>query len=178
MKSKVKLICLLAIILIITSIMYTGLHELGHCLIAVLCGATITDVDLFNRSMSYMGGHFNNITSALLHIAGATFPVIICLVLLYAKRKASFIYNLFVVVFCLNTIISVGALQAWVIVPLLSVYSTASASDDVIKFINVLDIHPMFVSAIAIVFVIGFIVVILKGKYRVLSRQLSEQIKV
>lgn len=178
MKSKIKLICLIVITLISTSIMYIGTHELGHCLIAVLSGATITDISIINGSMSYIGGHFNNITLALLHIAGVTFPVIVCLFLLYAKREASFIYNLFVVVFCFNSIMSVGALQAWVIVPLLSIYSTASASDDVINFINVLGIHPMLISVIAIVFIIEFIVIILKRKYKILSRQLSEQIKV
>jgi len=178
MKNKMKLICFLIISFTITTIIYRAFHELGHCLIAVLCGATVTNIDIFNGSMSYVGGSFNNIRLALLHISGVILPVIMCLIFLYAKEKVGFVYNMFVVMLYFNTIISVGALQAWVVVPLLGMYGTASADDDVIKFINVLDVHPMHVSISAIVFITVFIVVVLKRKHKPLSTQLSKWMQV
>lgn len=47
MKHKLKLLGLVILLGIFTLILYIILHELGHCIVAVACGAKITEFSLF-----------------------------------------------------------------------------------------------------------------------------------
>ena len=55
MIKKIKIIIVITLMLIATNMIYILLHELGHCLVAFLCGASITDFSIINRSMSFTG---------------------------------------------------------------------------------------------------------------------------
>lgn len=161
MIKKIKIIIVITLMLIATNMIYVLLHELGHCLVAFLCGASITDFSIINRSMSFTGGEFNDITFALLQISGIIFPTIIGFCLLYIK-SGNLIYHLFAASICFHTVVNKGALQAWIVVPLLSMYGTASADDDVMKFIEVTGINPLLVTVITTILTVGFIGILLK----------------
>lgn len=68
LKAK-KIISLFASI-ICTIPIYLILHEGGHALIAILCGARITEFSILGAYMLYEGGIFPSITLSLFHAAG------------------------------------------------------------------------------------------------------------
>ena len=43
-------------------LLYIILHETGHCIVAVSCGATVTDFSIFSAHMSYRGGNFTDLS--------------------------------------------------------------------------------------------------------------------
>ena len=64
MRNKVNLIIMLQLQFIFSYFAYVILHEIGHCIVAILCGASITDFSIINRSMSFTGGQFDYIQLA------------------------------------------------------------------------------------------------------------------
>ena len=50
--------------------MYIALHEGGHALVAVCCGARITKFSVFGAYTAYEGGTFTAVTLSLTNIAG------------------------------------------------------------------------------------------------------------
>lgn len=133
--------------------LYIILHESGHCLIAALCGARITEFSILGAHMRYEGGVFNTITSSLLNAAGVLLPIIVSGVYLlcYSKTKNSLFYRIFSFMFALVPFFS---LIAWIFVPMLYYSGNAPANDDVTKFINHSGIDPWIVSFAAAIILI------------------------
>lgn len=72
----------------LTFFLYILLHELGHTLVAIACGAKITDFSIMRAKMSYVGGDFNQIMESLFNVAGMLLPVLVCLMfILFFNRK-------------------------------------------------------------------------------------------
>lgn len=116
MNLKVKIILSLFISLILVIPIYILLHEGGHSLIAVLCGAKITKFSILGAYMSYEGGSFTPITLSLSNVAGMLLPVLAAVVymLAYRNQAASILYRIFSFLFVL---VPTGSILAWVLVP-------------------------------------------------------------
>ena len=71
-----KILSLFASILF-TIPVYIILHEGGHALIALSCGARITEFSILGAYMRYEGGTFTALTLSLFYIAGMLLPVLI-----------------------------------------------------------------------------------------------------
>lgn len=71
-----KILSLFASILF-TIPVYIILHEGGHALIALSCGARITEFSILGAYMRYGGGTFTALTLSLFYIAGMLLPVLI-----------------------------------------------------------------------------------------------------
>ena len=69
MNLKVKKILSLFASILILIPLYVALHEGGHALTAVLCGARITQFRILGAYMAYEGGIFTSLTLSLFHIS-------------------------------------------------------------------------------------------------------------
>ncbi len=150
MNLKVKIILSLFISLILVIPIYILLHEGGHSLIAVLCGAKITKFSILGAYMSYEGGSFTPITLSLSNAAGMLLPVLTAVVymLTYRNQAASILYRIFSFLFVL---VPTGSILAWVLVPVLYLAGWAPPNDDVTKFINHSGLSPWMVLFAAII---------------------------
>lgn len=91
-----KILSLFASILF-TIPVYIILHEGGHALIALSCGARITEFSILGAYMRYEGGTFTALTLSLFYIAGMLLPVLISIayMLLYRDAAQSVFYRIF-----------------------------------------------------------------------------------
>jgi hypothetical protein len=135
-------------------LLYIILHEGGHTLVAVLCGAKITKFSITGAYMSYDGGLFNTFTLSLLNAAGMLLPIALaCLyILFYRKDAQGLFYRVFSMILCAVSFFSVFA---WVIVPVLYLVGAAPQKDDVTKFIENSGLPPLFVVLLAVL-LLGF----------------------
>ncbi|MDO5152127.1 MAG: hypothetical protein Q4D50_02060 [Eubacteriales bacterium] len=135
---------------LITVFLYILLHELGHTVVMLSAGATITEFSIISAHVSGTGGNYTDLSDLWLHANGALLPVIVALIyaLLYKKDAKSVFYHLFSYVFLL---IPIGSLFAWVIIPFLYLQGNAPAGDDVTNFLYNFsqNHHPLLVSAAA-----------------------------
>lgn len=121
------------------------LHEGGHALVAVLCGARITKFSILGAYMNYEGGIFTPVTFSLFHCAGMLLPVLVSLLLILTYRSGSsrMFYRIFSFFFLL---LPVGSILAWVIVPVLCLSGNPPQGDDIVKFIGSSGLNPWAVS--------------------------------
>ena len=121
------------------------LHEGGHALVAVLCGARITKFSILGAYMNYEGGIFTPVTFSLFHCAGMLLPVLVSLLLILAYRSGSsrMLHRIFSFFFLLPP---VGSILAWVIVPVLCLSGNPPQGDDIVKFIGSSGLNPWAVS--------------------------------
>lgn len=129
---------------ILVMFFYIVLHESGHCLVAIFCGARITEFSILGAHMSYEGGTFNSITLPLLNAAGMLMPVIVsgAYIAFYSNKRDSIFYRIYSFMFALIPFFS---LIAWIFVPILYMRGTAPAADDVTQFINNSGLNPWIV---------------------------------
>ena len=92
------------------------LHEGGHALIALLCGARITEFNVLGAYMRYEGGTFSQAGLSLFHIGSMLLPLLVSVVymLTYRSKTTSIFYRIFSFI---SLIFPIGAVLAWVIVP-------------------------------------------------------------
>ena len=143
MNLKVKKILSLFASILILIPLYVALHEGGHALTAVLCGARITQFRILGAYMAYEGGRFTSLLS-LFHISGMLLPVLVSILysLAYRSRIESIFYRIFSFLFIL---IPTGSILAWVIVPILYLLGQAPQTDDAAKFIDSSGLSPWVV---------------------------------
>ena len=48
---------------LLSILFYIVLHEAGHCIVAILCGATITEFSILSAHMNYSGGNFTALSA-------------------------------------------------------------------------------------------------------------------
>ena len=144
MNLKVKKILSLFAGILILIPLYVALHEGGHALTAVLCGARITQFRILGAYMAYEGGRFTSLTLSLFHISGMLLPVLVSILysLAYRGRIESIFYQIFSFLFIL---IPTGSILAWVIVPILYLLGQAPQTDDAAKFIDSSGLSPWVV---------------------------------
>lgn len=153
--------------------LYILLHEFGHMIVMLSAGAVITNFSIFTAHVTAVGGDYTNLSNMWMDANGALFPLIISYlyILLYQKNSTKSFYRIFSYVV---TLIPVGSMLAWVIIPFSYLQANAPINDDVTKFLAVFceNYHPLIVSATAVV-LIGLGVVLLIKK-RVIHNFIEE----
>lgn len=148
---------------ITTLIVYIVLHELGHCIVAVSCGATITEFSILNARMNYVGGNFTDWSDLWFNANGALFPLIISYVymLVYRDKRENMFYR--IISWCV-VLVPVTTLLAWVVIPFLYMAGNAPVGDDVTKFLyNFGSSHnPIIVSVTAVLLIVSAVVIMVK----------------
>ena len=141
MNLKVKKILSLFASIIFIIPVYIILHEGGHTLIAVLCGAQITKFSILGAYMTYEGGTFTAMTLSLFHISGMLLPVLVSIVymLTYQNKINRIFYRIFSLI---SLLIPVCSILAWVIIPILYLFDKAPQNDDATKFIDSSGLSP------------------------------------
>lgn len=140
-------------------VLYIILHEGGHALIAVSCGAKVTAFSIVGAYTSSEGGNYTQTTLSLLNLAGVIFPIIVsvCYVTFFFRRdREGVFYRVFSMFFIF---IPTMSLLAWVIVPIAFMAGDTANPDDVIQFLNISGIHPVIVMIFAFMLFVGIIVV-------------------
>lgn len=130
-------------------LLYSFLHELGHCIAVWVCGGTVTGFYPFGPDphMTYEGV-VESIPLALVHVAGAMLPLvtIAAVLLLYRGSEKHFLLNISMVIM---SVIFLFTVVPWVVEPLCYLFDLADPGDDVIKFIDTTGFHPAAVALCA-----------------------------
>lgn len=150
MNKKIKSIGYILLSAGITVFLYILLHELGHTMVMLLAGATITDFSIFTAHVSAVGGNYTNLSNMWLQANGALLPLIISYfyMLLYQKGNTKSLYRIFSY---MVTLIPIASMLTWVIIPIAYLHRKAPINDDVTNFLTVFceNYHPLIVSATA-----------------------------
>ena len=135
MNQTTKKLVSLFVSLILMFPAYILLHEGGHALAAISCGARITEFSILGAYMRYEGGRFTAVTLSLFHAAGTLLPVILAVVYMLAYRSGS--RSVFYRIFSFFALLMpVGSILGWVVVPVLCLLGEAPGTDDAAKFIE------------------------------------------
>lgn len=133
-------------------ILYIFLHELGHCVVALACGARITEFSIITAHMSSEGGRFTDFRSMMLNCNGALFPYLIGLVWMAASgaaRGGRFYKSLSFFYFTA----AMYSVLPWIFIPITFIRGYAPAGDDVTKFLITFTSsgrNPLIVTAAAL----------------------------
>jgi len=149
---KAKKLLLLLAIAIIMIPLYIFLHESGHAIAAIMCGADNVRINILTASMSADFIEYTPFTHLLMNVAGMLFPVIVfsIIALFYDPRKTSSLYRCFY--YCIVPI-TVAPVFAWVLVPIIGMLYELPQGDDVTKFITNSGWHPGVVMIIALILI-------------------------
>ena len=153
MSSKLRFFFTIFAMALVTIIMYILLHESGHALVAILCGAN-TRISIISAHSWHIGGSFTATTDALLDVAGVAFPVCVswAAMMFYSKNRKSLVYHL---TYLFIFIIPISSALAWVVIPAYSMFAPfPDLTDDVVKFLNVSGIPPVIVSLSSVVIIL------------------------
>lgn len=150
MNSKVRTVGLLLLSACIMVPLYIVLHEGGHALVALLCGAKITNFTIIGASVSSVDGVYTAFTYSLLHSAGLLLPVLasILYMLFYQKDRTGVFYRLFSFMFA---VLPTFSILAWVLVPVLYMNGRAPVGDDTTQFLDASGLSPILVILTAVV---------------------------
>lgn len=164
-KEAIRLIISTVISAFVSVILYVFLHESGHCIAAIACGATITEFSIVSAHMNYAGGSYPDTAAMWLHANGMIFPLIISYIymFLYRRKTENRFYHL--ISFFIVLIPAVSAF-AWVLIPIAYITGNAPAGDDVTKFLDIFSsVHcPIWISMAALILIaISVILMVKKG---------------
>jgi len=166
MKDKrIKIISMVAYFLI-ALVLYIILHELGHCIVAVACGATITEFSILTAHMSYVGGSYTDASDLWLHVNGMLFPLTISYIymIFYNSDKGNLTYR---IVSYVISFMPMFSLLPWVIMPIMyAVGESIPATDDVTKFLYNFSAsyNPIWVTVGAVILIATSIIMIIKKR--------------
>lgn len=129
---------------------YTLLHEGGHALVGIMYGGRLDSFVLgFNAHVRINGANFTQIGESLFNAAGVLLPAIFLAVALifYNRKVKNIIYHY---IYAIISIMILGSFLAWVSIPVISLFATPPAGDDVSKFIKVSGLNPLLISFTAL----------------------------
>lgn len=149
-------------------VIYIFLHELGHLIVMLSAGATITEFSILTAHVSATGGQYTDLSDLWLHANGALLPVLAAYLymIFYKSSSEKVFYRIFS--FMIG-VAPTASMLAWLVVPFLYLGGTAPAGDDVTLFLYNFsqDFHPLIVSAVAAVIIgIGIALMFKKGIVR------------
>ena len=159
--------------------LYTFLHEGGHALVGIMYGGRIDSFVLgFDAHVAVSGADFTPIGESLFNAAGVLLPAICLAVALkfYNRNVKNIIYHY---IYAVSSIMITGSFFAWVAIPLISLFATPPAGDDVSKFLKVSGLNPLLIAFIAILLM--FLLVLIaykKGLYSKIKENLNALSKV
>lgn len=153
----------------VSIIAYVFVHESGHALVAILCGAGNVRISIISAHAWWTGGSFTAGTEAFSNAAGAALPVCVSwtAMMFYSKENKSFVYHM---IYFLFFVISISSILAWVVIPAYSIFAPfPDQTDDVVKFLNTSGISPVIVS-------LGGVIVILFSIFIAARKQLLKDL--
>lgn len=173
MNNRMKRIGFLLLSAVMTVFLYILLHELGHMIVMLSTGATVTSFSILTAHVSAAGGNDTALSALWLNANGALLPVTASFVyiLLYRKDCQNSFYRIFSF---LITFVPAASMLAWVILPFLFLQGKAPAKDDVTHFLNVFSnqYHPLTVSAVSAAIIVIHVTLIYRR--RILQNYLEE----
>lgn len=173
MEMKTKKILLLLAAAGLSAIIYIFLHEIGHLVVMLSVGATITDFSILTAHVSATGGEYTTFSKLWLHANGALLPMIVAFIysIFYKSNCKKIFYCLFSYMFVL---IPTCSMLAWVFVPVLYLNDNAPIGDDVTMFLSNFTqyFHPLSVSVVAAVMVGSSIALMIKK--RIIQNYIAE----
>lgn len=142
--------------------LYTFLHEGGHALIAIIYGGKIHNFVLgFNAHVSHSGANFTPIGESLFNSAGVLLPAISLAIALkfYNRKVKNLIYHY---IYAGISIMITGSFFAWIIIPIISLFTAPPAGDDVSKFLETSGLNPLLISLMAILLMFLLVLIAFK----------------
>jgi hypothetical protein len=141
MDLKVKKIVSVLVSLMAIVPLYIFLHEGGHALTAVLCGARITEFSVLGAYMRYEGGVFTPGALSLFYVAGMGLPVLVSALYMLAYRSGTdgVFYRIFSFLFLL---VPLGSVLGWAVAPVLCLLGQTPQGDDAAKFMESSGLSP------------------------------------
>lgn len=171
MKNRLRRAVIIFPAFVIGMILYIAFHELGHLIVAVSAGATITEYSIIHAHTSWVGGTFTINKYLWVNVNGALLPILLSYIyaLTYSEKIKNEFYK------AISFVVSVAplfSLIAWVIIPILNTFGMMSnglADDDVTKFVFYFSVghSPIWVSiGAAAMIALGVFIVVKKGIIR------------
>lgn len=148
---------------------YTTLHEGGHALTALLCGGTVSqiNVNFFDLSAHVViDGSFTSAQNALIAVSGWALPVLVTLLFVLLGRSGG--EPLLMMLRWIGGISVLGSTLPWVVLPLIYLGGGRPA-DDVINFLNRSGLPPLLVALGFAALVAGGVGLIVAGRKQVLA---------
>lgn len=128
-------------------LLYTILHEAGHAIVIISCGGTINTFHILglDAHVASHGESFSVFCAALNNAAGMLLPIIIGAAALGFYRPNTRFHGYHLCYFLGSVSLLFSAL-VWVAFPVVSLFTALPQSEDVTKFLNITDFHPLLVS--------------------------------
>ena len=130
--------------------LYTLFHEGGHALVAIMYGGRIDSFVLgFGAHIVKSGTNFTPVGESLFYSAGVLLPALSLAVALkfYNRRVKSLIFHY---IYAAITIMIIGSFFAWLVIPVMSLFTEPPPGDDVSRFLEISGLNPLLVSLIAL----------------------------
>ena len=150
---------------ILSIFLYILLHEFGHVIVLWSVDADVTEFSIASAHVNYEGGQWTNISDRWMHLNGMLFPLILSVLymLLYRREIKNSFYRIFS---GFVTLIPLGSLMAWIIIPFFFMNGRAPEDDDVTKFLfNFTHDYPAYLVSIValVVMIICIAIAVRKG---------------
>lgn len=164
MREKASKIRLLLASGVLVLFIYILLHELGHLIVMLSAGATITEFSIVTAHVSGTGGEYTNLSDLWLHANGTLLPVLTAYIyMLFYKSNSEKLFYRFISY--MVGLVSTASMFSWLIIPFMYMGGNAPANHDVTKFVYNFShyFHPLIVSAVAAIMIgIGIAIMIKK----------------
>ncbi|MCM1235885.1 MAG: M50 family metallopeptidase [Ruminococcus flavefaciens] len=177
MSRKFRFSLTILALILVSIIMYIFVHESGHALVAILCGAKNVKISIVSAHTWWTGDSFTAITDALCYVAGAALPVFVSWIamIFYSKSHKGLIYH---IVYFIFLIVSISSVFAWVGIPAYSMFAPfPDQTDDVARFLNASDIPPIIVSLTGVIVILISIFIAIKKQLFSTWIQLAKDIR-
>lgn len=137
-----------------TPVLYTVLHELGHCIAVWICGGTVTGFypfgthDYVTPHMTYEG-IADSFSQGLVHIFGSVVPLaaVVAVLLFWKGSKKHSLLNI-----CVGILSGIFLMPTitWIVEPMGRLMNRFDYRSDVFKFIDTTGLHPIVVMLCAL----------------------------
>ena len=132
--------------------LYIFIHELGHGAAALAFGARVLRFSPIRGFVATDGGQRGYFARQFFYAAGSILPTLSAAVYaLFYKRGASPVYR---ILSALYETVCAAALFDWVLTPVLWLFGRAPRGDDCTQFLEFWTLHPLIVSAAALLAVV------------------------
>ena len=157
MSQRIKTVVCVILFIPIWFFLYAFLHEAGHALVGLAYGGTIENFVFWNVNahVGIINADLTSFGASLMNSAGMLLPVILgAIAIAFYKPHVKFIGYHFC--FCAGSVSLVFTMLTWVVIPIISLF-TYMTGEDTTHFLNSSGIHPILVSAGALILVFLFI---------------------
>ena len=156
MKTIFSIICF-SLFILLYSFLETLFHEIGHALVVLLYGGTISKFVLYPNpyvSASYVD--FTIFGTVLMHIAGILLPMVIGIIAvsLYNPKIKFMGYH---ICYMSGSVFLAFTLLQWAMIPFISLFTMAPPQNDMTKFMKVTGFPPLFMFLSMLLLIVVFL---------------------